>query len=65
MDMTREERELTVGLRVAKARAFAQLTGGTPNCGRACSAFYAALTGIPEATCRAPCATSRLACFCL
>ena len=33
--------------------------------GRACSAFYAALTGIPEATCRASCATSRLACFCL
>ena len=51
--------------KTARVGEFAQLAGGTTYRGRACSAFYAALTGIPEATCRAPCATSRLACFCL
>jgi len=54
--------------KTARVGAFAQLDGGgggTPNSGRAGSAFYAALTGILEATCRAPCATSRLGCFCL
>ena len=46
--------------------AFAQLSGGgggTPNSGRAQSAFYDALTGILKATCRALRATGRLACF--
>jgi hypothetical protein len=48
--------------KTARAGAFAQLAGGgTIFRGRACSAFYAALTGIPEATCRATCAAGRLA----
>ena len=49
--------------KTARAGAFAQLAGGTPNSGRDQSASYAAVKGEPEATCRAPCATSRLACF--
>ena len=50
--------------KTVRVGTFAQLAGGgIPNSGRACSAFYAALTGVPKATCHATCVTSRLVWF--